>query len=531
MEKSILKNNFEKSNILVFLLFLTVWYCIFRFSGTFVQGYNIYEDNQVVTISNDLSNESFFTVAQKNISHDLKYLSRFRPVYFVYTIFTVKLFGVNLTYLTALSIFLCVLTTFFLFRFSVNLKYSATEAFLFAMFTIGGRQTSAWAELSAAEGIGMFFLSLTLFFLSKSIYSSFNNYNYKIFFVVFLVICSLCKETFAILIPGILYLYIWTFGIRNNLSFKESVKTNYRLITVVIIYFAIILSFFIFVLGINKQNYAGFDINAMFRDFMNGVLFKILTEPPFFIILLGIFITLVFAALKRKENIIHKFNKNYLRVIIFFVLITVPQCIVYLKSGFFDRYYLPYVFGFSFSLIYILKDVFQKTEIHKFIKYGYLIIVFTLLIYQIMENAIPPLKVFAKECSNNSKMINAIVENIGDDDLLIVMDPVQHFHEAYSLKTYLSYLKGTGKFKYDFVKADFISKYFSDSAGYNEGMIYAYEELGSNVIDSLYGDQSIKNIFVFSQLNNKFIKKENKWLDISKYRKEVYGRFILYFKD
>lgn len=344
-----------------------------------------------------------------------------------------------------------------------------------------------------------------------------------------MILCSLSKETFAILIPGIIFLYIWLYNIQYNISTKESIKKNYSFILFFIIYYTSILIFLVFVVGANKQGYAGLEIKNFVQDFVNGVLLKLFTEPLLIIISVGIIIISIFEV-KWKNNIILKLKDNFLYITVFFLLITVPQCIVYLKSGFVDRYYLPYILGFSFFLIYTVKKLFQEKKIQKYVKYGYLTLVFAFLIFEIKEKAISPLKTFAQDCKINSNMVNAIVQNIGNDELLMVMDPVQNFHEVFSLKTYLNHLKGVGQYKYDFIKANYISKYFADTADYNEGMVYAFEELGNNLIDSINNDLDIKNIFVFSHLNDRFVKKAANWFDASKYRKETFGRFILYFK-
>src|SRR4030095_4310618 len=107
---------------------------------------------------------------------------------------------------------------------------------LFSLMSLVGQQSVIWYQSADLENIGMFLLSLSLFFLAKSIYSKNKISFYKTAFAISLALCSLYKESFLLMVPAILFLYLWIYAFKNSLTIIESFKFNRYLISIFMIY-------------------------------------------------------------------------------------------------------------------------------------------------------------------------------------------------------------------------------------------------------------------------------------------------------
>ncbi|MBK7446115.1 MAG: hypothetical protein IPJ45_08840 [Ignavibacteria bacterium] len=72
----------------------------------------------------------------------------------------------------------------------------------------------------------MFFLSLSMMFLAMSIYHGRHKLKYDLLFITSLLASSLCKESFILMIPAMLFLYLCLYSRKNNLSLFKSFKDN-----------------------------------------------------------------------------------------------------------------------------------------------------------------------------------------------------------------------------------------------------------------------------------------------------------------
>jgi len=166
--------NYKKivnSNLFVFILFLLIFYSIFRYSESFNKGYNIVEDHAYILSDIALDTTSFTSVYEDQLKTEFKGHKRFRPVWLLYFLTSVQIFGYNLLLLNIFISILGICTAFFLYKFCKNIGFSAVQSFLFALLTLIGPATIMYSRPPDSEIFGMFMLSLTLFFLSKSIFS------------------------------------------------------------------------------------------------------------------------------------------------------------------------------------------------------------------------------------------------------------------------------------------------------------------------------------------------------------------------
>lgn len=519
-------------DIFVFVLLFIVWFCLFRFTGSINKGYNIYEDNVYVTTHSLLDSGSVLKVSSDFIKIDAAVKYRFRPFWAFHLILATYFTGANLTYYTFYIICLGIFSSFFLYKFITIAGYSTIEGIISGLLIVAGPAAIIWSDITDSENIGMFMMSLTLYFLSKSIYPDKSKNVFRIFFMISLLLTSLCKESFILMIPAVIILYLILYAKKENISFVRSLKQNQYMVAFSALMFLILILSIVFTVGINNQTYAGIDPEFFSLKAIFDYLKIIFSFPVTYLILAGMLILLISDT--TKDNIIRKIRtriKNHSAIIILFFLITLPQFILYYKTGLDNRYLLPFMMGFYFLLIYIIKKVFENKNILVSFRIIYISLVFYLIIYEIVFKSVPLLNNFAKSCKETTKLTQAIIDNSTEgSDLLFVMDPVQNYHEVYSMKIFLDSYDLKEKYYYDFVKSEYVNPVFADTAFYNRCESDAYTDLGNGLINLNNNRDQIENIMIFRSLESKFLEKNKDWLKEENYKKEKFGGNVLYRK-
>lgn len=526
-------NNTIKPDLIAFLFFLLVFYSIFRISDSFNKGYNIVEDHLIIITNQSIESKPIISVFKEMIKFDMEGIKRFRPFYIVYVITTIGIFGVNLLYINIYIYFLCIITAFFLFKFCSNVGFSFTESILFPLLTLIGPSTVMYIRPPDNEIIGMLMVSLTLIFLSCSIYSTKNIIIYKSLFLFFLFICAFCKESFLLLVPAIIFLYLCLYGIKNNTSIIYTIKENKLILSITGVFTIVCLFIITKYIGLGAERYSGVNSNFLTIRALTDFLEIVFKTKMFLLSLLGILVYLGFKLYKYKFSI--NSIKNSLSIFtipfIFLILVILPQFILYYKTGFEGRYYLPFLMGFSFLLIFVLKVIFVSNFIPKFIKYSYFSIIFVLLIFTLINDTIPELTKFSKMCRATSEVLNTLINTNGD--FLIVLDPVQNFNDLYSLNIYLNSMNKQKNFKYELIQKDGLNKYYTDSVFYSKRLQLSQNYFNNyklQILDSSKSYSEISNILILYGLEKKFLEKNKHWFDERNFQKKYIAPYVLYFR-
>ena len=511
---------------------MLIWYSLFRYAGTFTQGYNIYEDNLIITTCEDIDSTSLYDGFINLVKNDINGRARFRPVFSLHLAVTVFMFRTNLTSHTVYMVLLGVLTLYLFYKFAFNIGFNKWQSVIFSLLTLAGSSAIVWGQLLDAENIGMFMLSLTLYFMSKSIVSDKYKTTFTYTFILFLFLAALCKESFALTIPAVIFLYIWQKSNVNKTTVIQSAKTSLTVIIIPLLYVMLLFLFITVTIGVNNQNYAGVDFKLLVNNFFPFFFKEGILNILFCLSAAGI---LILMAASFKKDLITKIHKKQIYYLcIWWLLLVVPQLALYAKTGMEERYYLPFMLGFSFMSVFVLKQIFSEKNIPEVIKYSYLLLVFAYILFQYGFRTIPTLATFADECRATSNLLNSISEKNDDETLLLVMDPVQNFHEAYSLKTYMDHEGSHKNYMYEFLRSSYIHPFFasfySDSVAYKEYIDGVVGQLGAGNITDPEHRYDFSEVLILGNLEKDFLEKNYKGFNASSYIKQVYGRFVLYKK-
>jgi len=376
-------------------------------------------------------------------------------------------------------------------------------------------------------------LSLSLLFLSKSIFSEKKQILYKFLFLFTLIITSLSKESFLILTPAVLFLYLWLYHLKNNTGIIQTFKRNYGLLFLTTVLIIAIVILLLNSVGISqKDSYSGVNVKLFSTKTIFDFITAIFSAKMFWLALLGIFIFFETELhnYKLKSDYVKRHLTTLLILLSLMLLIIIPQFIIYYKSGFnAGRYYVPYLLGYSFLIIYFLKFIFDSNSISSFTKYIYLLTVIAYLFIEVFTVSIPAISTFSKNCKENTQVVN-FLSNYPDKNLLIVFDPAQQVYVIRSLKIHLDYLNVKKNYKYEFIKYDKLNVFFVDSALYNKSVNTALRLFGNNLVDSKKENTDISVILIYQGLKDSFIEKNKHWFKESNYKKEQTIFYTIYYK-
>lgn len=343
--------------IFVFLIFLVFWSLLLSISGALFTGYQLIDTVGLFDINNQLKSGSvsFFKVTKDCVISDSSV--RLRPFYIFYHVLQIKIFGTNFLYRNILRLFLAVLTSFFLFLSIKRMSFSFLESMLFVLLSLIGAQSAIWWRIGPPETLAVFLFSISLYFTVLSIYLNKLKKLCTVFSILFMILSFLSKESFILIIPALVFLKIWLYKEKSN-SWFSSIKRNIGSVIILLFLFIITLTFIKFFIGTAGIEYAGIEavnITGYIQTFI-----VLSHHSNYIVVIIAVLISVFLFILNNKDNSFLKVRdiiKKFWPPAALFSLIVIPQIILYTKSGIFERYLIPGIFGYSFVLIYSLNYI------------------------------------------------------------------------------------------------------------------------------------------------------------------------------
>lgn len=417
-----------------FLLFFLFWSWFFLSTKSIFSGYHWIDDHEILNINRELASKKVTEEIKDLVIRDLSI--RFRPLYYSHRVVEVKIFGDNFVAWSVYNAFLALLTSFFLFLFLKFSKFSFGNSVLFSFLSLVGYQSVIWWRLGPVELIGVFLLSVALLFLGLCIsYPDKKKYNFL--FIVFVILASLCKESFIVIIPALVSYKILAEKQIFNITIKKSIQNNLLLvvpITVMIVELGVI----VFVIGTNKIGYAG--STSSVTALISGM-WTILTSETMlanwmkFIIILIFCYFLSFLFIKNDKWVAFKQSMGRLLApLTFALLVLLSNLVLYAKSGMVEHYLLPTTLGLAFLVIGVLSNIGNKV----LQKLAILVVIFFIVVF--LRTAINGASSFTNEGVQINTLLSTIKEQAKPGSkILLAVDPVNRFEVSWSLKTYLTY--------------------------------------------------------------------------------------------
>jgi hypothetical protein len=414
------KKDFIVAGILVVYVFL-----FFFITGTLTSGFHFVDDHEVIKIKHNFNESSYLNVTKNWVKEDLHNNGRFRPLYYIYRVAETKIFGSDFTLWSIHNgVLLCIGLLLFYFGMR-NMKFQIVESLTALIIIFAGPQSSVWWRLGPGESLGMVLLGFSFYLISNT--GQKRNYHLNnLFFVFFLILSSLTKESFLIIVPGMIVLKVWNDKINLWGSFKISVNRNLLLLVPLIV--------IVIELGIIKY-YVGTAYADLDSNLINNLKLVFSASWHFFrtylnLLIAGIIILAISWVIKKSVKRPNLFS------IVFFLLILVPNIVLYSRSGLVERYLLPASFGLAFLVVIFLSQIEDNKGWFK--KTALILIILSFL--PAFAKTFVEARKFSREGEDTKELFSAISLNyIKGTNVMLVADPVESYEYSVSLKTYLIY--------------------------------------------------------------------------------------------
>ncbi len=415
----------ERSNPIVVLTIFVVVFLFLFFSGTITSGFHFVDDHEVIRMKNDLKSSSLINVSKNWVKEDLNNNTRFRPLYYIHRVCETKLFGSDFVKWSLYNGFLCCFALALFYFGMRHLKFSFGESIALLIITFIGPQASIWWRLGPGESLGMVFLGLSFYFMAIS----FKKGNYQLnnlLFIFFLILSSLTKESFLIIIPAMIFFKIWYEKENKWFSIKESIFRNFLLIFPLIVLF---IEIYVIRYKVGTS-YAGLD--SKFSDIFGNIMVTTFHFIKTYLNLLIVILLLFIIGILIKTRII---KLNFLSFA-FFGLILIPNIILYSKTGLEERYLLPSSFGLGFFIVTCIRNIEDNPGWFK--KLALVMVLLSFLPYGI--RSLNEAVAFSRDGKETNELLSAISVNfMAGSQVMAIADPVEHYEKSVSLKTYLHY--------------------------------------------------------------------------------------------
>ncbi len=522
-------------NLFVFFLLSAFWLFFCYTSGTITSGYHFMDDHLIVSMKDMLNGHSIYNVCDYYINVYESY-TRFRPAFWIIKVLECEILGMNIYFH---SIYLCILggfTSYLLFLFGKNIGFSQIESILFALLILLGEQSEIWWMTGAAENRGMFFLSLSLYIYSISYRKKEDNIYRKIFFVLFIIISSLCKESFILLIPSVIFLRIILQLLIQKYTFKSIIR-NESVIAFLLLILMFSELFYIYIRG-TDFGYAGVDSSATIYIYLQTL--ETFFEKNFLgsMILLSILFSIILSIYFKKFE---KINADegiidwYLILIIFITLSIIPQIFLYAKSGLNGRYMIPISISYSFLLVAPISNLrlsLNKVNYVKYFFYILLIIPSIVIVYKNYIEAKKSANIFTNRAYENAILISLdkYAINSAYYPILIVIDPTQipTLENQVALNVYIEkYLKKSNPIYYDLLSNTEPNNLTRFEADIYKSILTQNKDRD---IRKISDKTRIKTILILNGLETIFLKKSNLWFDIKCFKIEKFNNYTIFHK-
>jgi hypothetical protein len=441
----------KNENIIAFIVCLGFWLFVYLKSGLITAGFQLVDDHEVVRATFYLQEHNILQLFGHFLSTDFEI--RFRPVYYICWLCQYLAYHDNwaLWHLQVLAT--SVFTSFLLYLTGRNLGYNFFLSLLFVFLSLVGLHSDIWIRVGPAETLGMFLLSGAFYTLSLKNQSFIT----KTAFAALLVLASMAKESFLIVMPAMVFLYNWLEAKNQNKPFWRTVKGNLTLnavLAAICLLEVFIIVKFIGATSTYKVANAGisaasFNISALYQAYLE------LIQEGWTIILLNILAVLFFGILahnyliKKDKSLNGRLLQEILPVVVFFILFVVPEIILYAKSGWLYRYMNPAILGLyvviigflNFIVSYIKENFGKLLKILSFFIIGVGIF---LLLYIKTYHAVYLAEHWAGKCVKTTSALEMIKETTakGANNILLIADPAKNYEQSHSLRLFIKYLTG-----------------------------------------------------------------------------------------
>lgn len=462
-------------------------------SGTLTSGYHFTDDHQFVVINEELKVVPVLQTINKWITQDFNI--RFRPLYYAIRVLEVWAFKLNFFAYSAYRMLLFIVTSLFFFYGALKLKWYRSVAIAFIIIGFVGSQMAIWWRLGPNETYGIFFMAIAFYVAIANEQDKVYMFHLRNIIFMFAVICStMCKESFMISVPAMIFFRISTIRLDGKNGGWKSACLKFLPYAVILL--AVMFGELLFIVkfvGMNQIGYAGVDrsVKKLVKEFITSYTTDISLEifQVYIILILSVAFVLSQQEIANIRKTVISFWRQNFTAIIFALLVFAPNCILYAKSGMVERYMIPSTVALSFLICSIANSIPRKNA-GVFTNAVFVIFILTgLITFRHAWN-------FKRQGFKTQVMLSDIDKySVREGTVLVVAHPIEFLEWRYSIKIYLENIHQKKVFFFDESLQDgFVPDVI---AGWDKEDVSSYVE--QNFPDYVYKTTDERNYCVYAQ--------------------------------
>jgi hypothetical protein len=513
------------------------WGGSLTYAGTVTSGYHLVDDSRMVRINQDLKMSNPFVVAADTIRFDLRF--RFRPIYRVYQVFSLWLFGANFIALSILLLGQAICSSWFLYLFSREMGFGSLSSLLFVALAFLGTQTEVWWRLGPQESLGIFWLALGLLFMARAASGPKTPRIQTLVAVVAFILASLTKESFIVLLPVVMLWWLMLCSHKTGCSAVGAIRRFRIPIMALGITCVVELATIFLKVGTTGIGYAGTDWQSVTLRNVLGTAKSLvmLTNPILTFSLLSAVAVLLATSIALTHGNLKQKAESHFDLLVELALVgslvlfyTTSQAVLYAKSGFQAHYLVPGTVILSFLAIYLIAKVQQliRPIALRFATKTFFIAAALASATTQYGVAIAAGKTFTQDgIALHQALDKADTSTARNDVIVIVADPAYDYEESRAMQTYFNIL-----FRRDnvFIYPVLARPKETYSQFYKDVINQFSNRIGDTHIDNLADKSNIKTIFTLTRVNTDQAFRQNPpyWFDNANFVRSELGQFVLY---
>ncbi len=372
-----LKKNFDEQNQSIFwweyigaaTLGLLIMYLFLYRTGTYSSGYHFLDDHELVRAEYAFQEQgaSLWNVMRSAMLGDLSW--RFRLFYWVERTIGEYLWGSNLYAWNIYTAGKGVLCIFLLYLTARNFYVNRVFSGLFAAIIIVGPQFVPWYRSANQESLGLVLLSISLFMIARQYHEKKESaIGFDVLIALSAILAGMTKESFLLVLPAVMGLKFWLAFCKEDITgtirkrFFSCLKKGAFCYVSLTLAFLLCCYVILFVIGVDKVSYAGFDETVRLSQYFYGIRDTLMYYLKWYTIFgaAAIFLLLMCYQLLSCANIWKMAGFCLLALYVMGI-----ELIGHAKSCMTGRYIIPYIVGYAslFVLLgyhYFAKDVFRR---------------------------------------------------------------------------------------------------------------------------------------------------------------------------
>lgn len=420
MHKRVGKPCYERAIALLGgLLFV---YVMLISTKTIWSGYHFADDHELVRIEYSLTHgANLFEQVRAYIINDLNI--RYRPLYWVERVVGTAVMGSDLFAWNVYKAVMGVITFYLLYMTGYYLRQKGYISFLFAAVIMVGQQITPWYRSANQENTGLLLCAVALYLTARQYYRQrFRHIGYNLLIAAAILLCSLEKESFVLMIPAFGAMKYWLeYTARERQISVEDERKGLWLkclgsgaVTYLIIGIGFLANLYmlLFRVGVDKLSYAGFHKDISLRTYLWGIKYS-LTECISNYVWFAVMMTLVVIVCCQVVD------KGKLKYYAGFGLISCyvmgTQLIAHSKSLMWERYIIPFIIGYAALFVFVGYHMLSSDKLRRRV---YALVLAALVLLH-LPDARERARAYAEDGELIQEYLSYILSNTSEEDQII----------------------------------------------------------------------------------------------------------------